>query len=51
MTLTYGYNLKKSDKMLEAPEKALEMLTPVLQPGALLVNHFPFRAVSPLLCK
>ncbi|KAI0273084.1 cytochrome P450 [Russula aff. rugulosa BPL654] len=47
MTLTYGYNLKKSDKMLEAPEKALEMLTPVLQPGALLVNHFPFLRFIP----
>ncbi len=52
MSLAYGYDLKKGDKMLEAPEKASELLVPVLQPGALLVNYFPFCAVSSssLLC-
>jgi hypothetical protein len=53
MSLTYGYDLKKGDKMLEAPEKTSELLTLVTQPGALLANHFPFCAVSglSLLCQ
>jgi hypothetical protein len=46
MSLTYGYDLKKGDKMLEAPEKVSELIAPVLQPGASLVNHFPLCAVS-----
>lgn len=46
MSVTYGYDLKKNDKMLEAPEKAIEYLKPVLQPGASLVNHLPFCAAS-----
>ena len=45
MSLTYGYDLKKGDKMLEAPEKASKCMEPVLQPGALLVNYLPFCAV------
>jgi hypothetical protein len=45
MSLTYGYDIKKGDKMLEAPEKASEFMEPVLQPGALLVNYLPFCAV------
>jgi len=44
MSLTYGYDLKKGDKMLEAVEKASELMNPIFQPGALLVNHLPFRA-------
>ena len=46
MSLTYGYDLKKGDKLLEAPEKASEIIIPVFQPGASLVNHFPLCAVS-----
>jgi hypothetical protein len=46
MSVTYGYDLKKNDKMLEAPEQASEYLKPVLQPGASLVNHLPFCAAS-----
>jgi hypothetical protein len=46
MSLTYGYDLKKDDKMLEAPEKASKFMEPVLQPGALLVNYLPFCAIS-----
>jgi hypothetical protein len=46
MSLTYGYDLKKSDEMLEAPERANEYLRPVLEPGASLVNHLPFCAAS-----
>lgn len=49
MSLTYGYDLKKGDKMLEAPEMASEFMRPVLQPGALLANYLPFCAVFPLM--
>jgi cytochrome P450 len=47
MSLTYGYDIKKGDKMLEAPEKASEFMEPVLQPGALLVNYLPFLRLIP----
>jgi hypothetical protein len=46
MSLTYGYDLKKGDKLLEAPEKTSEVIKQVIQPGALLVNYFPLCAVS-----
>jgi hypothetical protein len=46
MSVAYGYDVKKGDKLLEAPEKASEILTPVIQPGAALVNYFPLCAVS-----
>jgi hypothetical protein len=46
MSLTYGYDIKKGDKMIEAPEKILELMDPVLKPGGSLVNHIPFCAVS-----
>ena len=45
MSLTFGYDLKKGDKILEAPEKVSKLMEPVLQPGALLANYLPFRAV------
>jgi hypothetical protein len=43
MSLTYGYDLKKKDKMLEAPEQAFKLMGPVFRPGAL--NYLPFCAV------
>ena len=46
MSVTYGYDLKDGDKILEAPERSAEILSPLLQPGAALVNHLPFRTVS-----
>ena len=46
MSLTFGYDLKKNDRMLEAPHKVSELMKLLLQPGASLVNHFPFCAVS-----
>jgi hypothetical protein len=45
MSLTYGYDLKKGDKMLEAPERASEFMERVLQPGASLANYLPLCAV------
>jgi hypothetical protein len=32
--------------MLEAPEKASDLLRPVLEPGGSLVNYLPFCAAS-----
>ncbi|KAF8498600.1 cytochrome P450 [Russula emetica] len=41
MSLTYGYDLKDGDKILEAPVQANELLSPLILPGATLVNHLP----------
>ena len=41
MSLTYGYDLKDGDKILEAPAGAAEKLSPLLLPGGTLVNHIP----------
>jgi hypothetical protein len=46
MSLTYGYDLKDDDKILEAPTGAAEMLSPLLLPGGALVNHLPFCTIS-----
>ena len=45
MSLTYGYDLKDGDKILEAPTGAAEILSPLLLPGRALVNHLPFSAI------
>lgn len=44
MSLTYGYDLKKGDKIIAAPIQALEILSLLVLPGASLVNHLPFCA-------
>ena len=46
MSLTYGYDLKDGDKMLEAPTQASKILSPLVVPGGALVNHLPFRKLS-----
>jgi hypothetical protein len=46
MSLTYGYDLKDGDKMLEAPAQASKILSPLVVPGGALVNHLPFRKLS-----
>ena len=46
MSLTYGYDLKDGDKILEAPVQATKIMSPLILPGAALVNHLPFCAVS-----
>jgi hypothetical protein len=46
MSLTYGYDLKDGDKILEAPTGAADMLSPLLLPGGALVNHLPFCTIS-----
>jgi len=46
MSLTYGYDLKDGDKILEAPNQISEFLSPLLLPGATLVNHLPFCTIT-----
>ena len=46
MLLTYGYDLRDGDKMLEAPAEASKILSPLVVPGGALVNHLPFRKLS-----
>jgi hypothetical protein len=45
MSLTYGYDPKEGDDMIATPVQAAEIISPLLLPGAALVNHFPFCAV------
>ena len=46
MSLTYGYDLKDGDKILEAPVQVGEIMSPLLLPGGALVNHVSFCAPS-----
>ena len=48
MSLTYGYDLKDGDKMLEAPIQAAKILEPLIVPGGALINHFPICAITVL---
>ncbi|KAI9433755.1 cytochrome P450 [Lactarius indigo] len=43
MALTYGYDLKdNNDHMIVAPVQATHLLSRLILPGAILVNHLPF---------
>ncbi|KAH9952456.1 cytochrome P450 [Russula dissimulans] len=42
MSLTYGYDLKKGDKIIAAPIQATEIMSPLVVPGGSLVNQLPF---------
>jgi hypothetical protein len=46
MSLAYGYDVKDGDKILEAPVQASKIMTPLVVPGAVLVNYLPFCALS-----
>jgi len=46
MSFTYGYDLKDGDKILEAPNQANEITSPLLIPGGALVNDLPFCTIS-----
>ena len=46
MSLTYGYDLRDGDKILEAPIQAIELLSPLALPGGCLLNHLPFCAIT-----
>jgi hypothetical protein len=45
MSVTYGYDLKGGDKILEAPVQNAKLLSRLGSPGRALVNYLPFRAV------
>ncbi|KAI0285797.1 CyP450 monooxygenase, partial [Russula aff. rugulosa BPL654] len=47
MSLTYGYDPKDGDKILEAIVQTNELLSPLLVPGATLVNHLSFLRYIP----
>jgi hypothetical protein len=47
MSLTYGYDVKTNDdEMLEAPVEVNKILAQIVLPGAVLMNHLPFRAYT-----
>ncbi len=46
MSLTFGYDLKKGDRIAEAPVQLFMVLRPYAVPGKALVNYFPFCTLS-----
>lgn len=42
MSLTYGYDLNDGDELMAAPIQSTEIMSRVILPGAVLVNHLPF---------
>jgi hypothetical protein len=48
MSLTYGYDLKDGDKMVEAPIRPIELMMPFVLPGAALVNLPPILCAFPI---
>ena len=42
MSLAYGYDLNDGDDFMEAPIQAVELVSRLVLPGAVLVNHLPF---------
>jgi len=46
MSLVYGYNLKEGDKIIAAPVQATEVVSRLMLPGAAMINHLPFCAIS-----
>ena len=50
MSLTFGYDLKDDDKILEAPNKLSSILRPLIIPGrGALIDTLPFCAISQFL--
>ena len=45
MSVTYGYELKIGDKILEAPVQVSKMMSQLVPPGRALVNQLGFRTV------
>ncbi|KAN0109877.1 cytochrome P450 [Russula decolorans] len=42
MSITFGYDLKKGDRMVEAPHQVIQLMGPFTVPGVALVNYLPF---------
>jgi hypothetical protein len=45
MSLAYGYDLNDGDELMTAPIQSTEIMSRVVLPGAVLVNHLPFCTV------
>ena len=43
MSLMYGYDLNKNDKIVEAPVQLGKVLGRLVLPGAAIVTYLPFR--------
>ena len=46
MSITFGYDLKKGDKMVDAPDQITKLMRQFSVPGPALVNYLPFCALS-----
>ena len=46
MSITFGYDLKRGDRIVEAPNQIIKSMIPFDIPGVALVNYFPFCALS-----
>jgi hypothetical protein len=46
MSIAFGYDLKKGDRMVEAPDQIIKLMRPFNVPGPALVNYLPFCALS-----
>jgi hypothetical protein len=46
MSIAFGYDLKKGDRMVEAAHQIIELMGPFTVPGPALVNYLPFCALS-----
>ena len=46
MSVTYGYNLKSGDEILEAPVQCGILISPLVVPGGTLVNDIPLCAIT-----
>jgi hypothetical protein len=49
MSIAFGYDLKKDDIMIEAPNQVIKLMMPFPVPGAALVNYLPFCALSNII--
>jgi hypothetical protein len=46
MSIAFGYDLKKGDRMVELPDQIRKLMKPFAIPGVALVNYLPFCALS-----
>ena len=46
MSITFGYDLKEGDKMVEVPDQIIQLTRPFVVPGPALVNYLPFCELS-----
>ena len=46
MSIAFGYDVKKGDRMVEVPDQIIQLMGPFALPGAALVNYLPFCALS-----